>query len=619
MFSRTLLAGLLATTLAVASGLTADRPAGLASQVSEARYLEHVKYLASDELGGRGNGTPGLERAARYIADQFRASGLQPGMGDGSWFQPFEIVTGLDVHAGNTLVLRRGGRDSAFSLGDTYYPLSVGARAGTLDAAEVTMPVVFAGYGISAPELGYDDYAGVDVRDAAVVVFMHEPQEHDPDSPFEGRAFTQHASLMQKAMVARGRGARLMLLVIDPSHDTDDGAFSGWVKDPQADNYGLTVVRVERGRLAESLGPAIDLGEAARQIDADLKPRSRALPGVEVRSRERFSQVRREVRNVIGILPGTDPARAHEAVVVGAHYDHLGLGGRHSLAPDAHGEIHNGADDNASGTAALIEIARVAAASRERFPRTMVFIAFAGEELGLLGSAYYVEHPVVPLDRTTAMLNLDMMGRPDGQVLVSGTDSAPALVEDVEAAAAGRSIKVNRFREGAGVGSSDDTSFLLRRVPAIGFFSGFHADYHRPSDDWERLDLKGAVEVTRLALALAERLSARGERPAFTGTPQPARQGTSGGSGYGAYFGSVPDFGEDTAGVTFADVRAGSPAEQAGLRPGDVLVEFDGAPVATIYDFTHALRNKRPGDTVTVVVVRSGERVTAEVTLGRRQ
>ena len=288
------------------------------------------------------------------------------------------------------------------------------------------------------------------------------------------------------------------------------------------------------------------------------------------------------------------------------------------MSPDLAGQIHNGADDNASGTAALLEIARVAAARRAAFARTLVFVAFAGEELGLLGSAHYVDHPTVPLDQTIAMINLDMMGRPSGRILLSGIESAPSLDADVKAAGAGRGVEVRAFREGAGVGSSDDTTFMLRSIPAIGFFSGFHGDYHRPSDDWQRIDAAGAVEVTRVALALTERLANRAERPAFVAAaPRPRQAG--GGGGYGAYFGSVPDFGEGGSGVKFADVRPGSPAEKAGLRRGDVLVRFDGADIATIHDFTFALRNHKPGETVKVVVMRDGAEVEAEVTLATRQ
>ena len=592
---------------------------GAVSEVSESRYMAHVKYLASDDLGGRGNGTPGLERAADYIAEQFHAAGLEPGLGS-SWFQPFRIVTGLEVGVGNTLAIETERGETAFELGRTYVPLSVSADVTETAAAAATLPLVFAGYGITAATLHYDDYDAVDVRGKAVLILTHEPQENDGKSPFDGRAFTQHASLMQKAMTARERGARLVLLVTDPAHDADSGKYAGWLRDPQADDYGIAVLRVERDRIEHALGPSLDLEATARAIDGDLKPRSRGLPGISVQTLERFAKVRREVRNVIGVLRGADAALAKEAVVIGAHYDHLGLGGRHSMAPDATGEVHNGADDNASGTAALIEMARAITAARVQPPRTLVFIAFAGEELGLLGSAWYVDHPVVPLEQTTAMVNLDMIGRPAGRILVSGVESAPSLDGDVKAASAGRRVAVKAFREGAGVGSSDDTTFLLRRVPAIGFFSGFHADYHRPSDDWDKVDATGATEVTRLAVALVERIAARSERPAFVEPPvQPRTTSTGDGRGYGPYFGSVPDFADSGTGVRFADVRNGSPAAKAGLRRGDVLVRFGGAPIANIQDFTYQLRKRQPGDTVEVVVLREGKEVTAQVTLVPRR
>ena len=593
-----------------------------ASDISAARYLAHVKFLASDELQGRGNGTPGLERAAQYIADQFRAAGLQPGVG-GSWFQPFQIVTGLEVREGNKLTIRGEQAPTPFELGQTYLPVSVVTDAAAAGAERASLPVVFAGYGISAPELKYDDYAGVDVRGKAVLVFMHEPQENDDKSPFDGRSFTQHASLMQKAMVAREHGARVVLLAIDPSHDADTGTYAGWLRDPQADDYGIAVLRVDRTRLQQALGRAIELAATATAIDGDLEPRSRPLPNITIESVERFTKVRREVRNVLGVISGSDPSLAKETVVIGAHYDHIGLGGRHSLAPDATGQIHNGADDNASGTAALIEIAHALGRARTKPPRTVVFASFAAEEIGLLGSAWYVDHPVVPLEATVAMVNLDMVGRPAGSVLISGVDSAPSLDADVKAASEGRNVAVKSFREGAGVGSSDDTSFLLRRVPALAFFSGFHADYHRPSDDWDKIDVPGATEVTRIALLLVERIAGRMERPAFVEPPVRPRQPSSGEGGasrsYGPYFGSVPDFGDVEKGVRFADVRPGSPAEKAGLKRGDVMISFGGAEIANVQDFTFQLRSRKPGDVVRVVVRREGKEVAAEVTLEARK
>jgi Zn-dependent M28 family amino/carboxypeptidase len=202
-----------------------------------------------------------------------------------------------------------------------------------------------------------------------------------------------------------------------------------------------------------------------------------------------------------------------QAIVIGAHYDHVGLGGRFSAAPERTGEIHNGADDNASGTAGVIEIARAAAADRSRFPRSLVFVTFAGEERGLLGSAYYASNPAIPIGETVAMLNLDMVGRANGKVNVSGLDMAPSLERDLEAAGKAAGIEIRH--EGPGAGRSDDSSFLDRRIPAINFFTGFHPDYHRPTDDWDKVDAPGAARVAMLALEFAARIAARNDRPEF--------------------------------------------------------------------------------------------------------
>jgi len=229
---------------------------------------------------------------------------------------------------------------------------------------------------------------------------------------------------------------------------------------------------------------------------------------------EHLTKNRRTVRNVVGVLPGSDPSLAKEAVVVGAHYDHVGKGGHLSMSPERTGEVHNGADDNASGTSAVIEIARQAATQRERFPRSVVFVAFAGEERGLLGSAHYVEQPTVPVADTVAMLNLDMVGRARGNVDVSGLEYAPSIEADLKGAAQGlRGLNIKR--EGPGAGRSDDSSFQARRIPAINFFTGFHGDYHRPGDDWEKIDAQGTSQIATLAFELAARLAARPTRPEF--------------------------------------------------------------------------------------------------------
>jgi hypothetical protein len=491
--------------------------AAAAPQVQPDRLLEHVKFLSSDELKGRGNGTPELLRAADYIERQFAEAGLEPGW-MGGYRQPFELVAGLTIGPENVLTIDYNGSSVHLTLGSGYYPL--GANAAETAAGPSTellnLPLVFAGYGLTIPSLGYDDYAGLDVAGKAVLIFSHEPQEQDRRSRLNGARPMPQSTLQGKAAAARNHGARALLVISDPSHDVDEADYRLFALDPDAENVGIPVLRIRRDELRPLLD-AWKIEPLAKDIDRTLTPRSRFLADTTVHYIEHLAVNRQTVGNVVGILPGSDPARASEAIVIGAHYDHVGIGGRNSAAPERTGEIHNGADDNASGTAAVIEIARQAAQARDRFPRTLVFIAFAGEERGLLGSEHYVRNAPLPIGNTIAMLNLDMVGRSRGSVDISGLEVAPSLEEDLRTAvqAAGR---MDIRRQGPGAGRSDDSSFLARRIPAINFFTGFHGDYHRPGDDWEKVDADGIRRVATLALEFAARIAARETRPEFVGT-----------------------------------------------------------------------------------------------------
>lgn len=507
----------LATTVA----LLAAAGAFLRADIEADELLEHVKFLSSDELQGRGNGTEGLERAAEYVARNFREAGLQPGGADGGWFQPFEVVVGLTVGRGNRLAIEQNGKAISFTLGTSYYPLAAPPNEDP-NVPSVTLddvPVVFGGYGLSVPGANYDDYAQVDVKDKAVLIFSHEPQERDPNSRFNGNRPLPQTTLRAKAAVARSRGAKALLVVSDPAHDVDEANYTLFGVDPDAEDHGIPVLRIRRDEIKPFLD-AWKLEQIARQIDKDLQPRSAPLRGVTVDYVQHLARNRRTVRNVIGIAPGSDPVKAKEAIVVGAHYDHVGIGGRLSVTPELTGEIHNGADDNASGTAAILEIAEAVVEQRARFPRTVIFIAFAGEERGLLGSAHYVKTPVVPIENTIAMLNLDMVGRAQGGVDVSGLELSPSMEEDLRAAAKAAGGGLELRRQGPGAGRSDDSSFINRRIPAINFFTGFHTDYHRPGDDWEKVDAAGIRQVATLALELAARLASRQTTPEFV---QPKR------------------------------------------------------------------------------------------------
>ena len=488
----------------------------LGAEIASDRLLGHIKFLASDELKGRGNGTEGLERAADYIAAGFKEAGLEPGGKGGTWFQPFELVAGLTVGRDNGLTIEQGGKRVRLALGSSYYPLA--APANENPAVPSTslddVPLVFAGYGLVAPSIGYDDYATVDVEGKAVLILSHEPQERDPNSRLNGARPMQQTTLQAKAAAARSRGAKALLVVGDPTHQTDEANYELFADDPDAENHGIPVLRISR----EQMKPFVEawrLDNIARLIDQDLRPRSAVLRGATIDYVEHLARNRRTVRNVVGVIRGSDPAKAREAIVIGAHYDHVGVGGRLSVTPDLTGQIHNGADDNASGTAAIMEIGATVVQQRQRFPRTIVLIAFAGEERGLLGSAYYTTDPTVPIADTIAMLNLDMVGRARGGVDVSGLELSPSMEADLRAAAKAAGDELQIRRQGPGAGRSDDSSFIDRRIPAINFFTGFHPDYHRPGDDWDKIDAPGTQRVATLALELAARLAARSERPEF--------------------------------------------------------------------------------------------------------
>ena len=497
----------LTLSLAILAGATLIAQTSTFSRyrIDPARYLTHLKTLASDDFEGRGNGTPGLRRAADYIAEQFRRARLDGGGDERGYLQPFDIEEPLEDGAG-TILVRTPETDTPFRIGLHYYPLSASGHA-TPTSLPSSAAVVFAGYGIAAPGLGYDDYADVDVTGKAVIVFTHEPQESDEASAFEGRALTPHSDLRNKAALAAARGARLLIVVEDPSHVTDRALTRNWERDPQIDQYDIPVVRVERARLDRSL-TAIDFESTARAIDRTATPASRELAHVTIRLIDPMTRLTPRVSNVVGVWPGTDTSGAGQAIVIGAHYDHLGRGGRYSAHPRDVGEVHNGADDNASGTAALIAIAESLARGDTRFRRPIVLAAFAGEEIGLLGSRVFVRRLPSGVRGMAAMINLDMIGRARGRVMVSGADLAPfrAIVREMRLHSR---LRLADFSDGYAEGASDNASFEREHVPTLAFFTGFHDDYHGPGDDWERIDAPGASQIAQLALAIAARLADR--------------------------------------------------------------------------------------------------------------
>ncbi len=423
-------------------------------------YLNDIKYLASPELRGRASGSPELEKAAEFIAGKYREAGVQPPPGNG-YLQAFTVVTGVTLGPGNHFEFTEKGRTTSLKLSSDFVPFGF-SSAGKLSGA-----VVFAGYGITAPEYHYDDYAGTDVKGKVVLILRHEPQEFDEHSVFDGKEFTKHATFSAKASNAKMHGAAGVILVSDRANhrgDADDLPKFGPMEPSDA---GIPFVQVKEQRVdawfAEA-GKTLDGIE--EDIDKSLRPESFAFPAsVKINIVLDVERERKTTHNVAAYLPGETP----EYVVVGAHYDHLGLGEQYSMAPNLAGTIHPGADDNASGTAGVIELARWYARQPKQ-KRGILFLNFAGEEMGLLGSQWYVEHPELPLGNAVAMINMDMIGRVrNGKLYVGGSDTGVGMRAMLDRIAPKERLNID-YSDSSGYGSSDHTSFTTKGVPVLFFF-----------------------------------------------------------------------------------------------------------------------------------------------------
>jgi hypothetical protein len=582
-------------------------------------YLDDVKFLASEQLRGRATGSPELEKAAAFISGKFHEFGLKPVAGK-SYFQAFPVTTDARLGKANHFQFTEGSRTTVLRPGDDFVPFKF-SHDGKISGA-----VVFAGYGITAPEHHYDDYAGIDVKGKIVLILRHEPQEFDEHSVFDGKNFSDHATFPSKASNAKMHGAAAVILIADRGnhkYDIDELQKFGNADGP--DEAGIPFVQVKEEKIDgwfAAAGRSLETIQA--EIDKDLKPEPFAFPDtVRVEAIVDIERTIKTVHNVAGYLPG----QSDEYVVIGAHYDHLGLGERYSMAPKLAGTVHPGADDNASGTAGVIELARWFS-KQPKQKRGILFLTFAGEEMGLLGSQFYVGHPGLPLAKAVAMINMDMIGRVrDGKVYIGGSATGTDLRAMLDRITPKYSLKID-YSDSSGYGASDHTSFTAGRVPVLFFFSGLHTDYHKPSDTWEKIDAPGAAKLLDLVAEITGDLRESSARPQYVRVvPPPAAHGdggvgpvsgSSGSSGYGPYFGSVPDFGEGITGVKFSDVREGSPAAKAGLKAGDVMVEWDSKPIQNLYDFTYALRGKKPGDEVKVKVMRDGKPLEVNVLLTKR-
>ncbi|MCE9548621.1 MAG: M28 family peptidase, partial [Planctomycetia bacterium] len=629
----------------------------------------------------RGIETQGINLAADYLGKQFAEMGLKTKLYDGTPFQRFSITTSSKLGPAdkNTLTFSTAqskdyakGQGKAseikpfeLKLGEDFTPLAAGS------SAKFDLPVVFVGYGITAPDAKYDDYAGIDVKGKAVVILRHQPQQANPHSPL-GPSPSRHSLFDTKIANAYEHGAAAILFCSSDyqvrsdrdelrrrigktikqleelalSEPAKKAAEKASEKDPEAELKRLSTTLLDqrkqylnllqhpdplldfhgagdggRGRdmpvffcrretidkvLKPSLGKS--LAEIEKQIDEKLQSHSFALPGCRVSGQVDMERRESPVRNIVGVMEGEGPL-ADETIVIGAHYDHLGYGGTGSAAPGSH-DIHHGADDNGSGTVGLLQIARMLSSRDRPLPRRIVFILFSGEERGLLGSAYYIKHPLVPLDKTVAMLNLDMVGRlKDEKLIINGMATGKEFDQLV------RRINVqHRFeliKKPEGFGPSDHLSFYAAKVPVMHFFTGTHTDYHRPSDTADKLNIAGIRRIASFVAEIATALAEAPSRPTYQETKAPPM--STGGTR--PYFGSIPDYSDEGPGLKLQGVAPDGPASRGGLQAGDVIIRLGESRIGNIVDFDNALRKHKAGEEVQVVVRRGKVEKTLTVTL----
>jgi len=571
------------------------------------RIRAHVVALAAD-TEGRMTGSAGERRAADYIGAQLRRIGAQALPGQGDYRVPFQFTAGA----------RDGG--SSIALGGRAFAGRTDVQALSLsDSGTIAGPVVFAGYGIVLPDgqgAGYDSYASLDVKDKIVLVLRYAPEAADPQTK---HLLARYSGLRYKALAARTRGAKALLVVSGPN-SPNAGEPIPMSLDTALSGSGIVAASIS-ARVAEALlapsGRA--LSDMQRALDSgkhvagfDLRDTSVTLSASVVREQQTGN-------NILAYLPATQPSPglAQPWIVVGAHYDHLGHGqaGNSLAGKDEAGRVHHGADDNASGSAAVLAIAE--ALAREPRRRNIAFAFWSGEELGLLGSAAFVANPAFPMDRVAAYLNFDMVGRMrDNKLVVQATATSaawPGILERANVAAGFDLVLQDDPHQ-----PTDSASFNQAGVATLNFFTGAHADYHRPTDTADKINYEDLDRVAAFATAIVKRIAARDEPMTFVKV-EPRAGDRASRAGVRIFTGTIPDYTTESKGLLLGGVVGGGPADRAGLQKGDVIVEIGGQTIANIYDYTYALDAMKADQPIKVVYLRSGERRETMLTPAARK
>jgi Tol biopolymer transport system component len=596
---------------------------GTAPEIETADLERHVEKLTAEEMAGRLTGSTGARKATAYVADAFRGLGLEPAGADGGFFQPFEFTAGVALADGNALSVSVDGQAKDLAVEERWRPLAFSAPG----KAEET-GVTFAGYGIVAPETGERDglnsYRDLDVDGQWVLIWRGMPGELSRARRTE---LSRFADPRYKASVAKANGAAGVIFAPPPRDDFPD-TLPRLSYEASSGSANLPVVAVDRQameRMLSILGAELD-AVAARLDQGEAG--GRQLIGVQATAEIALDQETRTGRNVLARLDldGKPAGEGRPPLVIGAHVDHLGRGETAgSLAgAEAEGTIHPGADDNASGVAALIEVAQWLTARQDELDgaRDVIFAAWSGEELGLLGSSHFVEARAEAAgaddlsELVSAYINLDMVGRLSDEVIAGGVASSPIWEREIERRNAVVGLPITTSADT--YMPTDATAFYLKGVPILSLFTGAHEDYHRPADTADKLNYEGLKEIARFVALVGRSQALTADEPEYVERERPGGEG--GRRMGGVKLGTIPDYAEeDTAGVPLSGVVKGGPAQQAGLQGGDVVIGLAGQDLENIYDYMRVINGLKPGEDVPITVRRDGEPVELTITPIRRE
>jgi aminopeptidase YwaD len=595
------------------------RAEGLPKEVTfKAKDLfEHAQYLAGEECEGRLAGSPGETKAREYIIKHMKKAGFEDARR-----MPFEFIADMKMRTDNALDVKTAAGITQHMIDKDFRPFRISKRG--LAEGEL----VFAGYGISAPEKDYDDYKDLDVKGKIVLILRHEPETADGKriggekvDPHHG-GWGMYSDFFYKASTARDKGAAAVVIVNGARGltDAERNSLNNFERGVGGKtDCGIPFIQITPDTAdlwLKSLGKSS--AELQKAIDEKIAPQSAVIPGTTVHMNVDVSREHATSENVAFIIPGTDPVLRKEIVVVGAHYDHLGRGNEFSLAgKDGIGQIHGGADDNASGVSSVIELAEALHKNRQHLKRTIWIMFFGAEELGTLGSMQFVKSPPPDFDlkNVNAMLNLDMVGRcREKNLMVEGVGTGSGLEAIVDASA--RNLGLNIKKRASGYGPSDHTAFVAAGIPVLFFYTGAHSEYHKPSDTADKLNVADQAVITSMVFQICAAVINAPERAKYVKI-DPPKMGAGSGMG-GLRLGTIPDYAYEGKGMRISGVVSGTPAEKVAMKNGDIVIKLGGVNVENVYDFMNAMRRLTAGVETEMVLTRDGKEMTMKIAPEKR-